>query len=89
MSLKFNINENVRVKLTDYGREMLKKDHEEFWNMVQTLGGRPNVLIEYVPPVEDDDGWSTWQMWCLMKNLGQYVGMATKNPFELTIEIGE
>ena len=81
-----NINENVRVKLTNYGREVLQRDHHTFWKRVHNDGGQ---YFEYRPPVEDADGWSTWQMWCLMKDLGKYQGLCTKNVFELDIEIME
>jgi len=51
--MKINVNDPVKVQLTDYGRKILLKNH-------------------YPMPKEDDDGWSEWQLWVLMEQLGQY-----------------
>jgi len=84
--MRFNINDKVRVKLTPFGRERLEKDDAEFWSHYS-----PNSQYEkisYVPPEEDEDGWSEWQLWVLMEKLGKYchIGMV-QEPFETVIEI--
>lgn len=79
--MKFNINHNVKVKLTDYGREMLKKEHDEFWKDF------PEQFHEYNPPKEDAEGYCTWQMWFLMESLGKYISPCGPLPFETEIEI--
>lgn len=40
----------------------------------------------YIPPVEDSDGWSSWQLWNLMQELGPHIYIGCEIPFETTIE---
>lgn len=63
-----NANDTVRVKLTDAGRAALKKAHEE----------RFEGKLEYHAPKEDADGYSRWQVWSLMADIGSqiYLGMS-------------
>lgn len=82
--MEFNINDMVLVKLTDVGREILKRQHVEFWAGT----GRP-APHEYTPTAEDAEGWSRWQLWCLMQDLGPHVGNGLPLPFETTIRIVE
>lgn len=78
---EFNINDNVKVRLTDHGRKLHKKLHDEFWAQ------HPHVQQPYVPPKEDCNGWSSWQMWILMNTFGEHVGMALPLCFDSTIRI--
>jgi len=78
--LKFNINNEVRVKLTPEGKAWHKKDHEEFWNDV-------GVDIKYAPPVEDAEGWSRWQLWHLMERFGPFMCAGGPLMFETDIDI--
>lgn len=78
--IKFNLNHYVKVKLTNFGKTQLRKQHLELFNN----------LNRYVPYKEakEEDGWSEWQLWDLMERLGQYchLGMANQ-PFEPNIQI--
>lgn len=65
--MDFNINDKVRVRLTDYGREALR-------SMRRT--------------VDEIDGWSEWQMWDLMHDLGAYMGNGLRLVIETTIQYG-
>lgn len=79
--MKFNTNHKVRVKLTDRGRAILLQAHEELnkqW---------PEVFKDYTPQKEDAEGWSEWQLWCLMKDLGGHCVMGPEPPFETEIEL--
>ena len=79
--MKFNINNYVRVRLTDYGKRML---------MEQFLEGKrkhPEVFREFNLPKEDKDGWSTWQMWNLISTFGNYIRLGGEPPFHTEIEI--
>jgi len=78
----FNINDDVWVKLTERGRECLRKRHAEIVAMCS--GHNP---FPYTPPVEDKDGWSRWQMWRLMQALGPYISHGGPPPFETTLRI--
>lgn len=77
--MNFNVNDYVYVKLTDYGREVHRKNHEKlFLN---------NSAVNYVPPKEDDEGWSKWQLWHLMQEFGPHMTVGMKIPFETVIKM--
>lgn len=78
--INFNMNDLVLVKLTPFGREMLKKDHDELWNS-------NNTAYKYQPVIEDEEGWSKWQMWVLMSFLGKYFAIGCDLPFEMDVKI--
>lgn len=78
----FNINDDVYVKLTDYGRKIHREEHIKFWGKLPKLS-HPT----YDPPKEDSDGWSKWQMWSLMKEFGNHIGMGKPNVFDTTIKL--
>ena len=71
----FNVNETVRVKLTDHGREI----HYRQWQAI-------TPTLPYRPPVEDEDGWCKWQLWDLMSQFGAHVGLGMRMPFDAAIE---
>jgi hypothetical protein len=78
--MKFNINHDVRVKLTDRGMSLHKESHDKFWAQFE------REAPKYTPPKEDADGWSTWQLWTLMHDFGPYISMFD-TPFETEIEL--
>ena len=79
--MKFNINDYVKVKLTDYGREIHK---EKYVNLFQSV----SYTYKYTPSIEDSEGYSIWQLWDLMNIFGPYLSMGmTKLPFETELEI--
>lgn len=78
----FNINDVVQVKLTDRGRFQLRKNHDDFW---ADVGREPPYA--FTLPEEDADGWSSWQLWRLMSELGKQCGAGLPLPFETTIKI--
>jgi hypothetical protein len=79
-TLLFNVNDKVRVRLTDTGRRILKLNHDAVFI------GELAEKYPYEPPKEED-GWSEWQMWSLMNELGQHCRMGCPQPFETTIQI--
>lgn len=76
MSIRININDEVRVRLTDKGRDVLKFNH---YRLVPHL--------PFVPSEEDAGGWSTWQLWRLMQEFGDSMHNGCDVPFETEIEI--
>lgn len=76
--MEFNINNYVRVRLTDAGRAHHRKEWEEL------LAG---TKLTYTPPVEDAGGWSRWQLWNLMQVFGPMIGMGMPSPFGTVIDI--
>jgi len=77
--MEFNTNHNVRVRLTDHGRMVHRKSHDDMF------GGN----FPYELPKEDADGWSEWQLWDLMSQFGEHIHMIGPIPFETTIRIGD
>lgn len=61
--MKFNINDKVKVRLTDKGRDELRAQHEDLQLFCTSL--RP-----YEAPKEDDLGYSTWKFWTLLQMFG-------------------
>lgn len=77
-----NINNYVYIRLTNYGRQIHEKNHHEFWSH-HPIEIRPM----YVPPHEDGNGWSKWQLWHLMYDFGSTMGMGVDIPFETAIRM--
>jgi hypothetical protein len=80
----FNINYTVKIRLTEYGKELHKKDWEDFWNSKGRLDEFP-----YTPPKTDPEGYVEFQMWDLMKKFGSYCGLGCEPPFDTVILINE
>lgn len=81
---ELNINNQVKVKLTAYGKSKLRAEHDRF----QEIYRDSKYRVPFKLPEEDKDGWSTWQMYVLMEELGKYCQIGTKNlPFETNIKI--
>jgi len=80
--MKFNINEYVKVRLTEVGRESLRKQHTELFR------GYPSPM-EYREPEVDAEGFTKFQLWDLMNKLGPGCWNGCQVPFEMEIEIPE
>ena len=81
MQIDFNINNYVMVRLTDIGREELKRQAEELRQRV------PAIKHPYSLPKEDAKGFSKWQMHHLMSRLGHLCILGCEPPFEVDIKI--
>lgn len=81
--MKFNVNNYVRVRLTSYGKEILRKQFDEMHEKF------PSAFREFALPKEDSEGWSEWQMWYLMEKFGDYIRLGGDVPFETEIDIVE
>ena len=81
--MKININDTVRVQLTAFGKEVLRKKFDE------TL--RPRYpKLKFALPEEDSGGWSSWQLWYLMNTFGECMFLdAQELPFRTEIELGD
>ena len=78
--MKFNVNDKVRVRLTDRGRTIHRNAYESLRRDVPSLS-------PYRPPTEDQDGWSDWQLWYLMREFGASMFNGCEVPFQTTIDI--
>ena len=79
---EFNINNYVQVRLTDCGRKRLRENYDA---LAAKFGGR--LPFAFRLPTEDKDGWSRWQAWDLINQLGEHTGIRFTPPFETTIRI--
>lgn len=80
MDVHFNINHQVKVKLTEAGIAELKRQNDEL-NKVFPQANLPfSVNI-------DEEGYTSFQMWDLMSRLGENMGFHHKIPFDTNIII--
>ena len=63
-----NLNDWVKVKLTERGKDIYRRDRTEVANIVKT----GNVQIE---PNIDDEGFTKFQLWHFIEIFGKYIGM--------------
>lgn len=65
----FNLNSEVKVKLTERGIQILKSKHDELFEKELAKG-----LSSYEFKLElDEEGYYTTQMWKIMQDLGEHV----------------
>jgi hypothetical protein len=79
--IPFNTNNLVKVKLTKVGKKELVKQSILFHYIL------PPIKKEYELPMEDENGFSEWQLWELMNKLGHMCRNGADPPFETTIYI--
>lgn len=80
----FNVNNEVWVRLTAEGKLQLRHAREDLaktWRL--PLEKFPE------PPAEDENGFSRWQLWHLMSQLGPHLFNGCKVPFETTFYLSE
>jgi hypothetical protein len=82
--MKVNINDIVRVRLTDEGRAIHRRNYDALMTALPQA-----ARFEYMPPKESQDGWSEWQMWHLLQQFGLWCRMGFTPPFETVIDIPE
>lgn len=76
--IQFNINYNVKVKLTPEGEAELKRQH------IELAKHYPQVNPYKLKP-EDDKGYVTFQLHILMNTFGHMLILGQPTPFETTI----
>lgn len=82
---KSTVNSYVRVRLTEFGRTILYKQHEELVEFV--FSRNPNAEPIPFKIDEDKEGWSRWQLWLLMAKFGPYMSRVTPLPFANDIQL--
>ena len=78
MKVPFNVNDYVWVMLTPDGLKILKQ------NTDQLRRAFPD-LPKFTPPPTDENGYTRYQMWALMKAFGEYMVWGGSSPFETTV----
>ena len=79
----FNINDYVKVKLTQKGKYLYSHQYDEMNKRILKSGGTPLTPIELQ---YDSDGYTEFQLWHLMSIFGEYLFNGCDVPFETTIK---
>lgn len=79
--MKINLNDMIKVKLTDYGRDI-------YYHQYDCLDG----VVPYNPhkyPEVDEDGYTRMQLWSFIELYGPHISMTQPkviDPIEIIIE---
>lgn len=82
MDFQFNLNHYVKVKLTDFGIQILKQRRDDINAMIKERGGKGFGEYEHI---FDAEGYTQFQAWDLMNTFGSYMSLGCKLPFELDV----
>lgn len=78
--MKFNVNDRVRIKLNEHGLRLHRADWER-WTSEAGLSRK------YTPPVIDEHGYSSFQLWHVMELFGPHMGLGLECPFDPEIKL--
>lgn len=87
MKVHYNLNDPVRVRLTDHGKDIYYHQYDIF-NALSKIHGLQIIRPRY--PETDEDGYSRMQLWRFIEIYGPYISMTKPNviePLELEFEI--
>ena len=79
MNIKINLNDVVRFKLTDHGKDIYFHQYDELNEFLKEKGAEP-IGSRY--PKEDEEGYSKMQLWQFIELYGNHMGMAKPNVIE-------
>ena len=82
-SIRINLNELIKVKLTDWGKEIYYHQYDR----TNQIAGREICKPRF--PREDENGYTEFQLWCFIELYGTHMGMALPNviePLEIVYE---
>lgn len=81
-TITINLNDIVKVKLTDVGKDIYYHRNDELNEEIRRCGGRP---VEARMPKVDEDGYTSFQLHDLMTLYGPHIAIWKKLPFEINI----
>ena len=73
---KLNLNETIKVRLTDLGKDIYYHQYDDLNECIKARGGKP--LQQRYPEV-DMDGYTKFQLWCFIELYGPHIGMCKPN----------
>ena len=82
--VKINLNELVKVKLTDLGKDIYYHQYDELNARLGTIIFKPAFAKE------DDEGYTYFQLWNFMEVYGKHIGLSKPNvidPLEIIYEL--
>lgn len=71
MKIPINLNEKIRVKLTDLGKGIY---YHRFDHLNKTYGRN---MYKPTYPIVDEDGYTSFQLWVFIGLYGPHMGMAS------------
>lgn len=83
---KLNLNSRIRVKLTDYGKDIYYHRFDECNKFIEKNGGTP-LAPNY--PEKDGNGFTGFLLWKFIELYGPYIHMGAKNvivPFDIYVD---
>ena len=78
----FNINDKVKVRLTETGKKILQDNRRELNRRIKECGGEGLGELEIEV---DDEGFTECQLWVLMQTFGKHIMMGCDLPFGTNI----
>ena len=81
--IRINLNEPIKVKLTDWGKEIYYHQYDR----TNQIAGRKICKPKF--PKEDENGYTEFQLWCFIELYGEHMGMTLPNviePLEIVYE---
>ena len=82
-AIHINLNDPIKVKLTDWGKEIYYHQYDQTNKFVGKEICKPSF------PKEDENGYTEFQLWCFIELYGPYIGITLPNviqPLDLIIE---
>lgn len=79
-SARINLNERIKVKLTDYGKEIYYHRFDDLFRQTELSVFKPEF------PKTDEEGYTTFQLWDFIHIYGNYIDMglpAVIKPLEI------
>ena len=77
-TITINLNDFVKVKLTDVGKDIYYHQNDELNEAIRQRGGRP---VEARMPKVDEDGYTSFQLHDLMTLYGPHIAVWKQLPF--------
>ena len=74
--VRINLNELIKVKLTDWGKEIYYHQYDRTNQIVGRKVCKPMF------PKEDENGYTEFQLWCFIELYGEHIGMTLPNVIE-------
>lgn len=81
--IRINLNEWIKVKLTDWGKEIYYHQYDK----INQIAGKEICKPKF--PKEDENGYTKFQLWCFIELYGEYMGITLPNviePLEIVYE---
>ena len=81
--IRINLNEPIKVKLTDWGKEIYYRQYDR----TNQIAGREICKPRF--PREDENGYTEFQLWGFIELYGTHIGMTLPNviePLEIVYE---